>query len=156
MDLERIRQIAERVASSEGLELLAVEWAGPTRGGVLRLTIDRLDTPVNHRDCQAVSDQLGTLLDVEGLVDGRYTLEVASPGLDRKLYKPADYERFRGRRVKVRLKRPLPSETLAANQRRFEAQLEGLAEGQVSFRLNDQVIRVPLDEIEAVNLVVEF
>ncbi len=152
MDLERIRQIAERVASSEGLELLAVEWAGPARGGVLRLTIDRMDTPVSHRDCQTVSDQLGTILDVEDLVDGRYTLEVASPGLDRKLYQPADYERFRGRRVKVRLKHPLPD----SNQRRFEAQLEGLAEGQVSFRLAEQVIRVPYDEIEAVNLVVEF
>ena len=156
MDLERIRQIAERVASSEGLELLAVEWAGPARGGVLRLTIDRLDTPVSHRDCQAVSDQLGTILDVEDLVDGRYTLEVASPGLDRKLYKPADYERFRGRRVKVRLKHPLPSRTFGTNQRRFEGQLEGLAEGQVSFRLAEQVIRVPYEEIEAVNLVVEF
>ena len=152
MDLERIRQIAERVASSEGLELLAVEWAGPARGGLLRLTIDRLDTPVSHQDCQAVSDQLGTILDVEDLVDGRYTLEVASPGLDRKLYKPADYQRFQGRRVKVRLKHPLEG----SNQRRFEAQLEGLAEGQVSFRLNEQVIRVSYDEIEAVNLVVEF
>ncbi len=156
MDLERIRQIAERVAGSEGLELLAVEWAGPARGGILRLTIDRPDTPVSHRDCQTVSDQLGTLLDVENLVDARYILEVASPGLDRKLYKPADYQRFRGRRVKVRLRHPLPSESLAPNQRRFEAQLEGLQDGQVSFRLNDQLISVPYDEIETVNLVVEF
>lgn len=156
MDLERIRQLAERVASSEGLELLEVEWAGPARGGILRLTIDRRDTPVSHRDCQAVSDQLGTLLDVEDLVDDRYTLEVASPGLDRKLYRPADYERFRGRRVKVRLKHALEAEGLAAGQRRFEAELDGLAEGQVSFRLNDRVVRVPYDEIEAVNLVVEF
>ena len=64
MDLERIRQLAERVSGSEGLELLAVEWAGPARGGILRLTIDRLDAPVSHRDCQAVSDQLGALLEI--------------------------------------------------------------------------------------------
>ena len=151
MDLDRIRQIAEGVAGSEGLELVTLEWAGPVGRGVLRLIIDRPDGAVSHRDCEAMSRQLGTLLDVEDLVEGRYTLEVASPGLDRRLYKPADYERFRGRRVKVRLRQPAPG-----LGRKFQARLEGLAGGVVSFEVNGQAVRVPYDDIDAVNLVVEL
>jgi ribosome maturation factor RimP len=108
MDLDRIQNLAQRVADSEGLELVAVEWSGSARQGTLRIIIDRQDGGVGHQDCQAISEQMGTLLDVDDLVPGRYLLEVASPGLDRRLYKPADYQRFQGRRVKVRLKqRPL-------------------------------------------------
>ena len=151
MDLDRIRQIAEGVAGSEGLELVTLEWAGPVGRGVLRLIIDRPDGAVSHRDCEAMSRQLGTLLDVEDLVEGRYTLEVASPGLDRQLYKPADFERFRGRRVKVRLRQPAPG-----LGRKFQARLEGLAGGVVSFEVNGQAVQVPYDDIDAVNLVVEL
>jgi ribosome maturation factor RimP len=151
MDLERIRQMAEGVAVSEGLELVNLEWAGPVGRGVLRLIIDRPDGAVSHRDCENMSRQLGTLLDVEDAVEGRYVLEVASPGLDRKLYKPADYQRFRGRRVNVKLRQPVP-----ALGRKFKARLEGLAGGVVSFALEGQVVQVPYDDIEAVNLVVEL
>jgi ribosome maturation factor RimP len=152
MNLERIRELAEGVARSEALELVAVEWAGSPRQGVLRLIIDRAEGGVSHGDCQTVSEQVGVLLDVEDLIPGRYVLEVASPGLDRRLYKPADYERFRGRRVKVRLKQR--REELGG--RRFTAQLEGLADGVVSFRLDDRTLRVPYDDIDRVNLVLEL
>jgi ribosome maturation factor RimP len=152
MELQRIRELAEAVARSEGLELVTVEWAGSPRQGVLRLIIDRAEGGVSHTDCQAVSEQLGVVLDVEDLVPGRYVLEVASPGLDRRLYKPADYERFRGRRVKVRLKQR--REDLGG--RRFTAALEGLADGVVSFRLEDRTLRVPYDDIDRVNLVLEL
>lgn len=151
MDLDRIRQLAAGVAGAEGLELVNLEWAGPVGHGVLRLIIDRPDGAVSHRDCEAISRQVGTLLDVEDAVEGRYVLEVASPGLDRKLYKPADYERFRGRRVRVRLKQPL-----AGLGRKFQARLEGLAGGVVSFDADGQAVQVPYDDIDAVNLVVEL
>lgn len=152
MDLERIRNIAERVAGSEGLELVAVEWAGRPGQGVLRLIIDRPQASTSHRDCQAVSEQVGAILDVEDLIPGHYVLEVASPGLDRKLYQPADYERFRGRRVKVRLKQR--SAELGA--RRFTATLEGLADGLVSFGVEGKTVQVPYDQIDAVNLAIEL
>jgi len=152
MNLERIRELAEGVARSEAVELVTVEWAGSARQGVLRLIIDRAEGGVSHRDCQTVSEQVGVLLDVEDLVPGRYVLEVASPGLDRRLYRPADYKRFRGRRVKVRLKQR--REELGG--RRFTAELEGLAEGVVSFRLDDRTLRVPYDDIDRVNLVLEL
>jgi len=152
MDLERIRTIAEEVSGSEGLELLSVEWLGPARRGILRLVIDRPQGAVSHRDCQAVSDQVGVRLEVEELVAGSYVLEVSSPGLDRKLYRPADYERFRGRRVKVRLKQRLRE----LGGRRFEAQLEGLADGVVSFLHDGRTLRVPYDSIESAHLVLEL
>lgn len=152
MDLERIRGIAERVAGSEGLELVAAEWAGSPAQGVLRIIIDRPEGGVSHQDCQNVSEQVGAILDVEDWIPGRYVLEVASPGLDRKLYKPADYERFRGRRVKVRLKQPLPERA----GRRFEAQLGGLTEGVVSFVVEGETVQVPYENIAVVNLVIDL
>lgn len=152
MDLERIRSLAERVAGSEGLELLAVEWSGTSRQGTLRIILDRREGGVSHRDCQAVSEQVGTLLDVEDLVPGRYMLEVASPGLDRRLYKPDDYQRFRGHRVKVRLKQRLPE----LGGRRFTAELEGLADGVVTFQLEGRTLRIPYENIDRANLVIEL
>ena len=111
MDLEKIREAAERVARSQGLEVFDVEWKiGKQR--LLRVYLDRLPGPANpdnlgvsHADCQRVSEQLSVILDVEDLVPGpSYILELSSPGMDRKLIKPADYERFVGRLAKIWLK----------------------------------------------------
>jgi len=152
MDLEQIRQLAQRVTDSEGLELLAVEWSGSPRQGMLRLIIDRPERGVGHQDCQTVSEQVGTLLEVEDLMPGPYLLEVASPGLDRQLYKPADYERFQGRRVKVRLKRRLPD----LGGRRFTGSLAGVAEGVVIFEVEGRTLRIPYENIDRANLIAEF
>ncbi len=112
MDLEKIREAAERVARSQGLEVFDVEWKiGKQR--LLRVYLDRLPGPANpdnlgvsHADCQRVSEQLSVILDVEDLVPGpSYILELSSPGMDRKLIKPADYERFVGRLAKIWLRR---------------------------------------------------
>jgi len=151
MQLDEIRGVVRRVAESEGLELVHVEWTGNARKGLLRILIDRLDGDVNHSDCQKVSEQVGAVLDVEDLILGSYVLEVGSPGLDRRLYSPADFEKYRGRRVRVKLLRR--SEQLGC--KRFEARLGGLAGGQASFELDGQPVQVPYDEIAAVNLVIE-
>src|ERR1700740_3847412 len=114
MDLEKIREAAECVARSQGLEVFDVEWKiGKQR--LLRVYLDRLPGPahpdnlvVSHADCQRVSDQLSVILEVEDLVPGpSYILELSSPGMDRKLIKPADYERFVGRLAKIWLGTPL-------------------------------------------------
>ena len=116
--MDRIREAAERVAHSQGLEIFDVEWKiGKQR--FLRVYIDRLPGPdnptnagVSHSDCQRVSEQLSVILDVEDLVPGPgYILEVSSPGLDRKLIKPADYERFAGRLAKIWLNEPIEKQT---------------------------------------------
>ena len=100
MELERIREAAERVARSLGMEVVDVEWkVGKQR--FLRVYIDKPEG-ISHRDCEAVSNQLSVILDVEDLVPGpHYILEVSSPGLDRKLTKPAEFERFAGRLARI-------------------------------------------------------
>ena len=157
MDLERIRAAADRVARSEGLEIFHVEWkVGKQR--LLRVYIDRLPGPgnpeglgVTHSDCERVSEQLSVILDVEELVPGPgYTLEISSPGLDRKLLKPADYERFAGRLARIWLNEPLE------NRNYFEGRLGGYSEGMVKLAVKDRELAVPFAGIRKANLVVEL
>jgi len=152
LELERIREIAQRVTRAEGLELVAVEWAGSPRHGVLRIFIDKPGGGITHHHCQLISEQVGTILDVEDLIPGHYVLEVASPGLDRKLYQPADYERFKGRRVKIRLKQ----HSLAVGKKTFEAHLLGYTDGIVSLAIDDREVRIPYGDIAQANLVIEL
>jgi ribosome maturation factor RimP len=96
MELDRIREAAERAAHAANVEVVDVEWKiGKQR--FLRVYIDKPEG-ISHADCRAVSEQLSVLLDVEDLVPGPgYVLEVSSPGFDRKLTKPGEFERFTGR-----------------------------------------------------------
>ena len=157
MDLEKIRAAAERVARSDGLEVFDVEWkVGKQR--LLRVYLDRLPGPSNpeglsvtHNDCERVSEQLSVILDVEDLVPGPgYILEISSPGLDRKLIKPGDYERFAGRLAKIWLNEPLEK------QKYFEGRLAGYADGVVKLALKNREIAIPYAEIRKANLVVEI
>jgi ribosome maturation factor RimP len=158
MDLDKIREAAERVACSEGLEIFDVEWkVGKQR--LLRVYLDRLPGPANpeglgvtHKDCERVSQQLSVILDVEELVPGPsgYTLEVSSPGLDRKLIKPADYERFVGRLAKIWLNEPIEKKNF------WEGRLAGIADGIVKLKVNDREIAIPYAGIRKANLVVEL
>ena len=116
---EAIQSIIERVTAREGLELVHLELVGPRNQSVLRIYIDK-EGGVTHGDCELVSHQVGPLLDVEDLFPGHYLLEVSSPGVDRPLFKRADYERFAGRRVKIRTQAPING------QRNFRGQLKGI------------------------------
>src|SRR5262250_2758877 len=99
VDLNTIRDIAGRVATAQGVEVVEVEMRGGGKARTLRITIDKPEG-VTHEDCANVSRDVSTILDVEDVVaGGSYTLEVSSPGLDRKLSKPSDFERFQGSRV---------------------------------------------------------
>jgi ribosome maturation factor RimP len=157
MDLAQIREAAERVARSEGLEIFDVEWkVGKQR--LLRVYIDRLPGPANpeaigvsHNDCQRVSEQLSVILDVEELVPGpSYILEVSSPGMDRKLIRPGDYERFVGRLAKIWLNEPVE------NQKYLEGRLAGFADGSIKLAVRDREIAVAFDNVKKANLVVEL
>jgi len=176
VDLEKIRAAAERVARSEGLEVVDVEWKiGKQR--FLRVYIDRVPKPaavisdaagtlapgevvndpfpkISHADCERVSQQLSVILDVEELIPGpAYILEVSSPGMDRALKKAADFERFRGRLAKITTTEPI------GDAKFFEGRLAGFAEGKVRMELKGKVARtveLPLESIRKANLVVEF
>ena len=145
--LDHARAIVERVASSEGLELVDVELHGRGPGAVLRIYLDK-PGGISLQDCQTVSRQVGTILDVEGLMTARYTLEVSSPGLDRKLVKPADYERFAGKKVKIQLR------NLESGRRRFQGLLQGWYEGKVRVQIESgDAMDIAFEEIEKANLV---
>src|ERR1700685_2253577 len=99
----KVQEIAERVGASEGLEIVEVQLLGGGGARVLRIFIDKPEG-VTHADCEMISHNVGTILDVEDVIPGaRYTLEVSSPGVERKLTKPRALERFGGKKEKVAL-----------------------------------------------------
>jgi len=151
-ELERddIGKIIERVAAREGLELVHWEMIGPRNNFVLRIYIDK-PGGVNHGDCETVSNQVGTLLDVEDLIANRYTLEVSSPGIERGLYKRADYERFAGNRVKIKTFAPI------GGQRNFRGLLVGISDDTVSIDTDTAGrIEIPYEQIAKANIEYEF
>ncbi|HEV2388912.1 MAG TPA: ribosome maturation factor RimP [Candidatus Acidoferrales bacterium] len=149
MDLPRVREAAERVARSEGVEIVDVEWK-VGRQRLLRVYIDKPEG-ITHGDCQKVSEQLGVVLDVEDLVPGPgYVLEVSSPGLDRKLRSAAEFERFAGRRARISMAEPVENATF------FEGRLAGLAAGMVRLEVDGRVVLLPLERIRKAHLVVEW
>lgn len=116
--MDKIHEIAGRVAQTHGVELVEAELKGGGKARTLRVTIDK-PAGVTHEDCANVSRELSTILDVEDAVPGgAYTLEVSSPGLDRELLKPRDFERFAGSRVKLMTREPVNG------NRHFEGRLE--------------------------------
>jgi ribosome maturation factor RimP len=149
--VSKITEIAERTGEPEGIEIVDVQLLGAGRGRVLRIVIDRAQG-VSHADCEFISQQVGTILDVEDVIPGdSYTLEVSSPGLERKLFKPKDFERFAGQKAKVILREPVE------NQRRWEGRLAGISEGIIALEPSDgRVIHFPLTQVEKANLKFEW
>jgi len=147
---ERVQELAERVAIDHGLELVHAEVAGPENKPIVRVFIDK-PHGVTHDDCSDVSLHLGTILDVEDFIHASYTLEVSSPGLERGLYKRADYERFAGSDAKLKTRQPIDG------QRNFRGRLLGVDENDVLFedRTNGR-IRIPFDIITKANLEVDL
>ena len=147
-----VRRIADRVGRSEGVEIVDVEWKGNDHSGVLRVFID---TPqgVTHDHCRRVSSQISTILDVEDVVSAdRYQREVSSPGLDRKLLKVEDFERFSGKRARVRLERE------HEGKRQLTGALRG-GEGDGTIILETgkaETVRFPYEDVRSARLVVEF
>ncbi|MCP5118527.1 MAG: ribosome maturation factor RimP [bacterium] len=145
--LDRIVHIAERVGASEGVEIVDVEWKGGGGHRMLRIYIDKPEG-VSHGDCEFISRQVGTILDVEDVIPGsRYTLEVSSPGLERKLSKAGDFERFVGRQAKVLLQEPV------ADRRHWEGTLAGFADGLITLApASGNPVSFPLETVERANL----
>jgi len=158
---ERLREIAERVAATSGLEVVEVELRGGGKSRMLRVFLDKPEG-VTHEDCANFSREFGTIVDIDDVVPGgAYTLEVSSPGLDRKLSRPRDFERFTGSRVKLMTKEPV------AGNRHFEGKLEGFQDGRLTLDLSEtkkkkrpagdvQKIEIELANVEKANLVPEF
>jgi len=160
--IDHVKEIAERVASSSGLELVEVELRGSGKARRLRIFIDKPEG-VTHEDCANYSREIGTILDVEDAVPGgSYVLEVSSPGLDRKLLKAADFERFQGSLLKFSTHEPVDG------NRHFEGRLVKFADGRLTVdlgavvskkkaqRQGAGVVEIAYSNIEKANLVPEF
>src|SRR6476469_4552786 len=102
----RVEEEIEKIVSSEGLELVHVDYRKQGRGWLLRIDIDK-EGGVTLTDCELVSHQVSAFLDVEDVVPAEYELQVSSPGLDRKFYKESDYQKFIGRKVRVKTSKPI-------------------------------------------------
>jgi len=170
LDVERVREIADRVAASSGLEVVEVEILGGGKARMLRVFLDKPAagaeplSGVTHGDCANFSREFGTILDVEDVMPGSYTLEVSSPGLDRRLIKPADFSRFTGSRLKLTTRQPVD------NNRHFEGRLESFTNGRLTLDLSvashksrkkmgpaaGEKIEVDFANVEKANLVPEL
>jgi|SRR5271165_2444244 len=178
LDVDRVREIAERIAASSGLEVVDIEFLGGGKARMLRVFLDKpggvpdstgtvplgVTHGVTHEDCANFSREFGTILDVEDVMPGSYTLEVSSPGLDRKLIKAADFARFTGSRVKLTTRNPVN------NNRNFEGRLESFVDGRLMLDLNvashksrkkmgaaaGQKIEIEFANVEKANLVPEI
>jgi ribosome maturation factor RimP len=159
---ERVRTIAERVAATSGLEVVEIELRGGGKGRMLRVFLDK-PAGITHEDCAQFSREFGTILDVEEVVPGgSYVLEVSSPGLDRKLTRAADYERFAGSNVKLMTREPVNG------NRHFEGRLESFRDGRLTLDLSaarkkrrstpdaPQKLEIELANVEKANLVPEI
>ncbi|MEP7353934.1 MAG: ribosome maturation factor RimP [Acidobacteriota bacterium] len=188
--VEKIREIAERVGASVGLEIVDVQLLGGGGSRVLRLFIDHipgsdLRVPVvvaeadavesqaegtvtadagaieasggptdgvSLSDCSYISHAVGAILDVEDIIPGgNYTLEVSSPGVERKLSRVQDFERFIGHKVKVVLRQPIE------NQKAYIGALREVAQGAITLEPKPgKSVQIPLDQVEKANLKFEW
>ena len=174
-DADRLREIAERVAASSGLEVVEIEHLGGGKHRMLRVFLDKpvpagwtaasgtVPPGVTHEDCASFSREFGTIIEVEDAApSGAYTLEVSSPGLDRKLVRPADFERFTGSKVKLQTFQPVNG------NRHYEGRLQAVREGRLTLDLTvarkksrpqadqPQTVDIELANVEKANLVPEI
>jgi ribosome maturation factor RimP len=148
--LPKIEELAGQVAEPLGIEVVEIELKGGGKNQFLRISIDKPEG-VTHTDCETVSRQLGEALDNEDLITAHYTLEVSSPGVERKLFKLKDFERFTGQKAKVVLREPVE------NLKTLEGKLSGVEDGRIALELaGGNRVEFPFTQVERANLKFEW
>ena len=148
---EKIWEIADRVARAADLEIADIEFLGGGKHRVLRIYVDK-EGGVTHTDCETVSTGVEAVLDADELIPGgEYTLEVSSPGVERKLIRPRDFEKSVGKKVKVVLREPL------SNSSTWIGVLQAFAENVLTVETVDgKTAQIPLDSVKKANLKFEW
>jgi ribosome maturation factor RimP len=144
-----VSKIVEPIVTSQGMELVAVEYKRETRGWVVRIYIDKKGG-VSLDDCVLVSNEVGTVLDVEDLFQSPYALEVSSPGLNRILKKERDFKRFKERSVRIR------THNAIGKRRNFKGRLLGCTKGLIKIEVEGQIFHIPLSDVAKANLEFAF
>lgn len=156
VDQKKLESLVEPVVTGQGYELVDVEFKNELGAWILRVYIDKPRSPqsdvrVGLDDCASVSRELSAVLDVDDTIQGHYSLEVSSPGLNRPLKKESDFARFVGQKAKIRTRHPV-----GESRRNFSGTLVAVTGGKVQIDVGDQVCEVPVDDVEKANLVYEF
>jgi ribosome maturation factor RimP len=141
-----LARLLEPTVEGLGYELADLELRIGGKSGVVRIFIDRPEG-VGLGDCEVVSRQVSALLDVEDPVPGHYVLEVSSPGLDRKLTKPAHFRRFVGEEVRVQMRFPVEG------RRRFRGKLMSADEKTIDVEVDGVSHSLPMATIDSARLV---
>ena len=143
-------ELLEPVVESMGCQLWGLEYhSAGKRRGILRLFIDKQDG-VGLSDCERVSRQVSSVLDVEDPIAGEYTLEVSTPGMDRPLYTLEQYAQFAGEQIKLKLRVPFEGRRL------FSGLLSGVEEDEVKLVVDDEEYLFPIESIDKANIVPNF
>ncbi|OEU58105.1 MAG: ribosome maturation factor [Desulfuromonadales bacterium C00003096] len=156
--IDKISKLVEPVLAEKGFELVLLEYRREERDMVLRLFVDK-EGGVNLDDCAEVSREVSVLLEVEDPIVSAYRLEVSSPGIDRPLTRPADYERFRMRLARIKMSGKCDPDQRGQQRKTFVGKLLGLRDGLVLLEQMDKkggIVELPLCDIERANLEIEF
>jgi ribosome maturation factor RimP len=150
--VDRARALLEPVLERDGYELVEVEWVRAAGRWTLRLYVDRAGG-VGIDQCQEVSRTVEPILDVEDFIEPAYDLEVSSPGVDRPLRKPADFDRFKGQRAHVKAYGPVAGTAPGSPGRKhWTGTLVGFRDGAVEIDVDGVVHRVPHEQIAKAHL----
>lgn len=152
---ERARELLEPVLARDGFELVEVEWQREGGAWVLRLFVDK-PGGIGVDDCQGASRLVETILDVEDFIEPAYSLEVSSPGLERPMRKPEDFQRFTGQRAKVKAFGPVESAQGLPPRKQWTGTLCGFTGGAVEIEVDGKVHRIPVDRIAKAHLEYDF
>ena len=144
-----LEKLIEPTVEQLGYELSDLELKIGGRDGIVRVYIDKPDG-VDLSDCEIVSRQLSAVLDVEDPLPGHYTLEVSSPGLDRRLTKPEHFQRFIGKAIRVKLRCPVDG------RRNFRGTLQAADEEQIEVEVDGESHGLQIATIESARLIPSF
>ena len=149
--LEKLTELSERAVTGTGIDIAEVQLRGAGKARLLRVYIDK-PGGITHADCELISGRLGRLLDEEDAVPGdSYTLEVSSPGVERKLSQPRDFQRVVGQKIRLAVRDPTEGQT------RLEGKLALFAEGILHVEISPgQRVQVPLEQVQKANLKFEW
>ena len=146
---ERLQLLIEPVVKGLGCDLWGIEYLPQGKHSILRVYIDSLDG-VDVQDCERISRQIGSVLDVEDPLHGEYTLEVSSPGTDRRLFTLEQFEQYAGANVKINLRSPYEG------RRKFSGLLCGVEESEVIIRIDEDEYLLPFDSIDRASILPDF
>ena len=143
--LLKLSLLIEPVATSQNLELVDIEWRRESVGWVLRLYIDK-EGGIGVDACAQLSREISLLLDVEDMIEQAYTLEVSSPGINRPIKKAKDFERFVGKKVKIKTLNPIE------NRKNFKGILKKFEKGLITVSIDNSEVTISLEEVEKARL----